>query len=238
MEMNLYDERLEHFSVALADPTRREIMHFIMQSEEPLSVREIAEHFHLHANAARMHLDKLVKGGLLKTIRRRDNRGGRPAHLYCVSEEERELQIPQRRYRLLAEVLAQWVSEMPWSDFPEVSEKAFKHGREEALRFSTSIAYLRHGAPESEILKAWAEESKANGQKVKIGRLDGNGQGEALIFLSCPFGELSRRYPGPVCEIHRCIEEGLLSLAGGWQVKVEKNESACAFILEKKKIIR
>ena len=75
--MNTYSENIAQISTALADPTRREIMELVIHAGSPLSVREVADHFGLHANAARMHLDKLVKGGLLKVERQRGVLGAR-----------------------------------------------------------------------------------------------------------------------------------------------------------------
>jgi DNA-binding transcriptional ArsR family regulator len=93
-------------SAALADPTRRQIMELLLDAGMPLSAREVAETFGLHVNAARMHLEKLVKGGLLAVTRRRGERGGRPAHMYVVSDEDWELHLPPRSYRPLAAILA------------------------------------------------------------------------------------------------------------------------------------
>lgn len=227
--MSTYSDQIAQVSVALSDPTRREIMEHVFSSQSPLSVREVAEHFNLHANAARMHLDKLVKGGLLKVVRRRGARGGRPAHLYRAADLDWDLHIPPRSYRLLAEILAQAICDLI-EPVPEgVKKQALRSGREEALRNSSPLAYLPPDAGIEEVVRAWLEDIERRGIKTVLKSLDG---GKAVvIFASCPFGELSTRHPHLVCEIHRTLEEGVLSLVGGWCLHLQE-ERGCAFILE------
>jgi predicted ArsR family transcriptional regulator len=203
-------------------------MEHVLNSDDPLSVREVAEHFGLHVNAVRIHLEKLVKGGLLRVVRRRGGRGGRPAFLYRASDEDLELHLPPRRYKLLAEVLAQGISSLREETPPSVAREAFRCGREEAIRSASPLAYLPPGAGAVEVAKAWMDEVSGGGLKADYKEAGGRVE---VTFHSCPFGEFSRRYPGLVCEIHRCQEEGFLSLAGEWRVTASE-EDACTFVLE------
>lgn len=225
--MMIYSEHIARVSTALADPTRREIMEYVTYSDSPLSVREVAEYFGLHANAARLHLDKLVKGGLLQVIRRRGERGGRPANFYGASDEDWELNLPPRKYKLLAQILARGVSGPEKGVMPRIGREAFKCGREEVVTSSSPLAYLPQGADLEAVSEAWMEEIERRGHKADI-----TGYGEArveMIFLTCPFGGFSRSHPGLVCEIHRCLEEGYLSLAGGYEL--EATDRRCSFVL-------
>lgn len=224
-----YSDQIAQVSTALADPTRREIMQHVLNAENPISAREVAEHFGLHVNAARMHLDKLVKGGLLKVIRRRDSRGGRPAHLYHESDEERELLLPSRCYKALAEILLRGMSGLRENGPSLLHEEALRSGREEGLRNSSPLAYLSHDATAREVGEAWLEEAKRRGLKV---RLMNETEAPRMVYLSCPFGEFSREYPELVCEIHHRLEEGLLSLAGEWLISPGKEDGICALTLE------
>ncbi|RJP31226.1 MAG: ArsR family transcriptional regulator [Actinobacteria bacterium] len=225
--MRTYSEHIARVSTALADPTRREIMEYVVHADSPLSVREVAENFGLHANAARIHLDKLVKGGLLQVIRRRGERGGRPANLYGASDEDLELSLPPRKYKLLAEVLASGVASAGKGVSPRIGREAFKRGREEAIASSSPLAYLPQGASLTEIKEAWSEEIMRRGHKASM-RECGESRVE-VTFATCPFGEFSRSHPGLVCEVHRCLEEGYLSLAGG--CKLEASDLSCVFVL-------
>ena len=224
--MSVYGERLERVSVALADPTRREIMELVCASERPLSAREVAEHFGLHVNAARMHLDKLVKGGILEMMRSRGRKGGRPAHLYRYSDEDLELSFPSRHYRILAEVLATVLDGRLESALPSCGEEAFARGRDEAVRLSPTLTRLREETDPSAVAEAWAEEIRKRGHGARLLR---DGPGEAAVaFSSCPFGDLARRHPRLVCEVHRRFEEGYLSLAGDFELRGGV-ETGCSF---------
>lgn len=225
--MKTYSDHIAQVSTALADPTRREIMEHVLYSDSPMSVREVADYFGLHANAARMHLDKLVKGGLLRVMRHRGERGGRPANLYDASGEDWEFNLPPRRYKLLAEVMARAVSQQPGDIAGRMGQEAYVLGREEAMSSSSPLAFVPDGAGLRDIAAAWHEEIGRRGYKVKMRPVD-EGRFEA-VFITCPFGEFSRKYPEMVCEIHRRMEEGCLSLGG--TCRLEATGKTCAFIL-------
>ena len=225
--MRTYSDQIAQVSTALADPTRREIMEHVLHADSPLSVREVADFFGLHANAARMHLDKLVKGGLLRIMRQRGERGGRPANLYDASGEDMELNLPPRRYKLLAEVLAMGVADEGGELAQRMGQEAHTRGREEAIAQSSPLAFLGRGASLQEIAKAWSEEIERRGHKASMKHLDG--ERVEATFITCPFGDFSRNYPGMVCEIHRRMEEGFLSLGGS--CRLEATEESCVFIL-------
>ncbi len=225
--MATYSEHIAQVSTALADPTRRGIMEYLLFSDSPLSVQEVAEHFGLHANAARMHLDKLARGGLLRIVRRRGERGGRPANLYGVSGEDWELNLPPRMYKLLADVLARGISGCGEKVTSRIGEEAFIRGREEAAAGSSTLARLPLEADMRNVAQAWWEEIARRGHKAELStREDGLVE---MRFLTCPFGELSRNHPGLVCDIHRRLEEGLLSLAG--RFRLDASAESCLFIL-------
>ncbi|MEW6553033.1 MAG: helix-turn-helix domain-containing protein [Actinomycetota bacterium] len=225
--MKTYSDQIAQVSTALADPTRREIMEYVLRSDSPLSVREVADFFGLHANAARMHLDKLVKGGLLRIVRQRGARGGRPAHLYDASGEELDLNLPPRRYKLLAEVLAGGLADGGASLALRMGDEAYARGREEAVTHSSPLAFIKRGAGMREVAEAWSQEIERRGHKATLKHLAG-GDVEAR-FITCPFGEFSRNYPGLVCEIHRRMEEGFLSLGG--RFILEATGESCVFVM-------
>ncbi|HVE92201.1 MAG TPA: helix-turn-helix domain-containing protein, partial [Actinomycetota bacterium] len=81
----------DRISAVLGDPTRRAMYLHVKQRHSPLTVNDIAEHFGIHRNAAKFHLDKLLAAGLLRAEFRRVNgkRGpgaGRPSKLYSASD--------------------------------------------------------------------------------------------------------------------------------------------------------
>ena len=81
---------------ALAVPTRAGIYRRLRTEGQPLSAREVAEMFGLHANVARNHLDLLADAGLVVTGRRKHPGGGRPAKVYVAREQAltRQVAVP------------------------------------------------------------------------------------------------------------------------------------------------
>lgn len=221
-----YKDRLAEVSAALADPTRREIMDFVSSSSAPLSVQEVAQAFGLHANAARLHLEKLAKGGLLKVIRRRGKRGGRPAYLYLPSEEEMELSLPARHYRLLAEILVEGLSDMGGEVWERFREASYWRGRKEGLKSSSPLAHLSSRSAVEEVAGAWEEDLRTRGLRFQMRLLEG--EAIEVTFLACPFGGISRSHLRRPCSVHLGLEAGVLSLAGRWVVEREDRE--CVFV--------
>jgi len=64
---------------AFGDPTRREIYLHLRRTVGGLTTSEVAEHFDLHPNVARHHLDKLAAGGYLVVGLVRGESAGRPS---------------------------------------------------------------------------------------------------------------------------------------------------------------
>ncbi|MFU8841449.1 MAG: helix-turn-helix domain-containing protein [Nitriliruptoraceae bacterium] len=68
-------------------PTRAGIYRRLRLEGQPLSAREIAAMFGLHANVARTHLDALAAVGLVLVGSRKHPGGGRPARVYVAREQ-------------------------------------------------------------------------------------------------------------------------------------------------------
>ena len=84
--MSLGDDAATRTAKVLSLPTRAAILSFLLTSG-PKSVKQIADHFTIHPNVARAHLDLMVEAGFLATeIRRRTK--GRPAKVYFTWEGE------------------------------------------------------------------------------------------------------------------------------------------------------
>lgn len=225
--MKTYSDHIARVSTALADPTRREIMEHVIGADSPLSVREVADHFGLHSNAVRIHLDKLVKGGLLQVVRRRGERGGRPANLYGASEDDLEINLPPRHYKLLAEVLVRGIPEEAGEIVRRLGGEAYRRGREEAMMTSSPLALVARDASVEEVAEAWSDEIRKRGHRARMVTVQG---GVEMTFITCPFGEFSRSRPSLVCEIHRRMEEGFLSLACPCSLALTGKK--CVFVLE------
>lgn len=223
--MSSFREKVAQLSTALADETRREIYEYLYQEGESMGAKEVAERFGLHVNAARMHLEKLAKGGLLTVVRKRSALGGRPAHLYRVNEEEWEISVPPRQYRLLAEIMAEVLEGHAGHLKRTLVDVAYRRGRMEA---SHRASTLYRGIGEDAVLlaRAWEEDFRERGIRSRCRVLE-----EKVVeatLLTCPFGVLAGEGGGLVCEAHRSYEEGRLSVAGDW--RLSRDGGACVFL--------
>lgn len=84
--MALGDDSATRTAKVLSLPTRAAILSLLLGSDAK-TVKEIANHFRIHPNVARAHLDLMVDAGFLATETRRRVKG-RPAKVYFTWEGE------------------------------------------------------------------------------------------------------------------------------------------------------
>jgi predicted ArsR family transcriptional regulator len=82
----LGDDAATRTAKVLSLPTRAAILSLLLRSGAK-TVKEIADHFQIHPNVARAHLDLMVEAGFLATETRRRAKG-RPAKVYFTWESE------------------------------------------------------------------------------------------------------------------------------------------------------
>jgi len=98
---NLGDDAATRTAKVLSLPTRAAILSLLLRSGAK-TVKEIADHFQIHPNVARSHLDLMVEAGFLATETRRRTKG-RPAKVYFTWEgeasalEEAGVDVPEER---------------------------------------------------------------------------------------------------------------------------------------------
>src|SRR5687767_3619385 len=101
---------------ALAEPTRRRLYDHVARQPAPVGRDDAAEAVGVPRATAAFHLDRLVADGLLDVhYERRTGRtgpgAGRPAKLYRRAECAVSVSVPERRYDLVGELLAQALTE-------------------------------------------------------------------------------------------------------------------------------
>src|SRR5215203_4498331 len=127
---------------ALAEPTRRRLYDHVARQSSSVSRDDAAEALELPRATVAFHLDRLVADGLLDVhYERRTGRtgpgAGRPAKLYRRAECAVSVSLPERRYDLAGELLAEAVIQAQTSgEQPAVAldRAAYARGRELALR--------------------------------------------------------------------------------------------------------
>jgi len=193
---------------AFGDPTRRDIYLLIRDSAEGVTAGEVAEHFDLHPNVARHHLEKLTGGGYLTVaIGRVDGAraAGRPSKRYRASEHDHSLNFPPRRDDLLGTLLARALQMLSPEQAEELAEAVgFDYGRNLASRMAPSEGQRSVKAA----LATVAEALTAHGFAAHA---ESRGTSLTIVSEHCPFGAAAQQYPHVVCAVDRGLIRGLMS---------------------------
>jgi predicted ArsR family transcriptional regulator len=191
---------------AFGDPTRREIYLFARENDVGVTASEVAEHFELHPNVARHHLDKLAAGGYLEVAVPRAAHAavGRPSKRYRASAKAMGLEFPARRDDLLVTLLGRALELVP-DDKAEAMAEAVGIDYGEALAASMAPGDGRRSFQAA--LHAVADALTAHGFAAHAEARPGS---LAIIAEHCPFGEAAVQHP-VICAVDRGIVKGMLA---------------------------
>lgn len=189
---------LDLLADALGDPTRRAVFKYVAESTEPVTAADVGATFSIHRTVARAHLERLVDTGLLSADFRHRAEGGRPPKVYRRSERRVDLQLPIRRYELLAELLL--------SALERFGEAAELVAGDVGFEFGRQWAGAGQGHSPQECLAPLVEA----GAEISTAEADG---GLRITRRNCLFHEVAARRPRLVCVLDRAITAGLLSQA-------------------------
>jgi predicted ArsR family transcriptional regulator len=181
---------------AFGDPTRREIFLFASRHDDGVTAAETAEHFTLHPNVARHHLDKLSAGGYLDvtTGKGRGSGAGRPSKRYTASELRVALDLPLRRDDVLITLLGRALSMLP---------------REVAEQMAEEVGVVQRSFRSA--LHAVATALTAHGFAAHAESRDDD---SAIVSEHCPFGDAAIEHP-VMCAVDRGMVRGMLGALYG-----------------------
>jgi predicted ArsR family transcriptional regulator len=194
----------------LADQLRQRLYRFVAAQPGPVTRDEAAAAVGISRKLAAFHLDKLTAAGLLETTTpdpaSRRPGPGRAPKAYRPAAVEVTLSIPQRRYDLLGEVLAQAImADGPASSARHTARQlARERGQALGERVRTERRLGRLG-PEraltvaSELLAACGYQPTRAPTQLQ------------LLLRNCPFQRLARRVPELVCGLNQEFLAGLLA---------------------------
>jgi len=190
--MQVFDE-MQVQAKALADPSRFQIFKFIASSDEPVAVAQLTELLGFNHNAIRQHLAVLVE-----------------ARLLTESSEERKVRgRPRKQYRVRADALSAFRSVS--GSYERLAELLLKIATSDASAFDVGFATGKADA-------ATGSRSSTDGVRSLLGNLATEGfepersASDTIELHHCPFADLAAERPGIVCEIHRGIIQGQLSV--------------------------
>jgi predicted ArsR family transcriptional regulator len=182
----------------LVDGSRRALYDFVRRQDHAVGRDEAADGTGMSRGLAAFHLDKLVDAGLLAARYEApagQPRGrGRAPKVYRAVGEGLAVTIPQRRYELIAEILADAVAGSPDRAYEAAMEGAARRGRELGADLSAA------GTGVVEALDGLGFEPRADGDRV--------------LLRNCPFHALAGRQTALVCGLNHRFVDGLVGALG------------------------
>jgi predicted ArsR family transcriptional regulator len=200
---------------AFGDPTRRQIYLFAREHEQGRGVTasQVAEHFELHPNVARHHLDKLSAGGYLEVaVDRNEHAGaGRPSKRYRASEEQMTLEVPVRHDDVLVTLLGRALALLPRDEAEAMAEEV-------GVEYGRTMAEAMGGAADRDghrsfraALHAVADALTAHGFAAHAEK---RGNELRIVSEHCPFGGAAIEHP-VICAVDRGMVKGMLAALYG-----------------------
>jgi predicted ArsR family transcriptional regulator len=195
---------------AFGDPTRRDIYLFAREHEDGVTAGECAEHFDLHPNVARHHLDKLASGGYLEvaTVRSAGGGAGRPSKRYRVTAPEQALAVPVRHDDVLVTLLGRALALLPADTAERLAEEVGRdYGRTMAHGMGGEDAQRSFRSA----LHAVADALTAHGFAARADNHEGQLR---IVAEHCPFGGSAIEHP-VICAVDRGMVQGMLETLYG-----------------------
>jgi len=220
-------------AIALLDePVRRKLYDWVVRQGRPVGRDEAATETGVSRALTAFHLDRLAKAGLLATeFRRLSGKtgpgAGRPSKLYTRSERDISVSLPERRYDIAAELMADALEgasgERPGTS---LTEAAHRMGEEvgSAARFA-----------------AGPRPTQTRRREALVETLEERGyepleQAGTLRLGNCPFHALVDDHRDLVCGMNLALAEGILDGLGEERISahLDRQPGLCcvAFDLE------
>ena len=196
------------------------------RQDHPVTREEAAEAGRVSRSLAAFHLDKLVSAGLLQAryAAPAGPRGrGRTPKVYEPAPGRVTLSIPERRYDLMGEILADAVDEHP----TDAQAAALRLARERG-------AQTGREAGEADLTDVLAALGFEPASASRPGQSDaataaGHGESHEIVLRNCPFHRLAVRHTALVCGLNHAFLGGLLDGMGrvDLDARLEPAEGAC-----------
>ena len=196
---------------AFGDPTRREIYLLARGSEGGVTATEVANHFDLHPNVARHHLDKLTAGGYLDVAVAKGGSGaGRPSKRYTATSKGDQLDLPVRHDDVLVTLLGRALELLPREQAEAMAEEVgIEYGRLLAQNLADPSEQQRSL---KSALQTMADALTAHGFAAHAEKRNNELR---IVSEHCPFGDAVMANP-VICAVDRGMMKGMVSeLYGG-----------------------
>ena len=219
-----FNAQVTAITSAFGDPTRRGIYLFAREHRHGVTAARVAEHFGLHPNVARHHLDKLVAGGYVDVAVERSEGGGagRPSKHYRAAADGAPLDLPVRSDDLVLTLLGKSLSMLPREQAEAMAEQVgIEYGRTLAAAvrqtdgngdtIQQSFRSALHTVADALTAHGFAAHADQRNNQLRI------------INNHCPFGDVAIDNP-VICAVDRGMVKGMLtSLYGDTDPSIENS---------------
>jgi predicted ArsR family transcriptional regulator len=185
--------------------SRAHVLDLLRSAGGPAGVQDLAGQAGLHPNTARFHLEGLTEAGLAVRAPAPRATPGRPSMLYSAAPAAGP--AGERRYRLLAEMLATMISGL----LPEPASAAAGAGQEWGRYLAGQPAPGQRADAATAIARLTAILREAGFAPGPGEAGSGEaGSTEQIWLRRCPFQEIARQHPDVVCGLHLGLMQGAL----------------------------
>lgn len=206
---------------ALVDRSRRALYEYVRRAGHPVTREEAAAAQGMSRNLTAFHLDKLVESGLLcaryEAPADQPRGRGRTPKVYEPAGDGVAVTIPERRYELIAEILAAAIVE----DTTDAGRTAHRHARQRGRDLGA---------------RARAEGGDLDGAVAALAALGFEPQTAPgrVLLANCPFHALADRHPALVCGLNHAFVAGLVegSDLAGARARLDPQPGACCVRIE------
>jgi predicted ArsR family transcriptional regulator len=204
---------------ALADPARRSLYLYVAAQPEPVGREDAAVAVGLPLHSAKFHLDRLVAEGLLDIeFRRLSGRtgpgAGRPSKLYRRSSRQLSVSLPERRYDVAGQVLAEAVDQSMHDAVPIADAVRTAAARQGRLLAAESMFEQKTGSGTASETKE-DDTAPTNAERVEatLARYgyEPRTAGDSIRLANCPFHRLATTHRQLVCSMNLALIEGLIT---------------------------
>jgi len=200
---------------ALNEPLRRALYAYVLERPEAVGRDEAAEALGITRELAAFHLDKLLEEGLLEVEYRRISGrtgpgAGRPAKLYRPSGRQVQVILPERRYDLLARLMAEALDDPSGDPVAAIERSARAFG--ESLG-TEARRHLGRRPSTGRLLERACTVLRDYGFEP----LQSDGE---IRLRNCPFEAVAKDHTALVCGMNLALAQGLLAGLGAEAVDV------------------
>jgi predicted ArsR family transcriptional regulator len=205
-----FSAQVNAITSAFGDPTRRGIYLYARENDGGVTAAQVAEHFGLHPNVARHHLDKLAGGGYVDVAVERMEGGGagRPSKHYRAAADSAPLDLPVRTDDLVLTLLGRSLSMLPREQAEAMAEEVgIEYGRTLANALQPtdldgemvqrSFRSALHTVADALTAHGFAAHTDHRNNELRI------------VNNHCPFGDVAIDNP-VICAVDRGLVKGML----------------------------